>query len=219
MSLLPASLMAQECGFKIGQDDGLRLALRDFHEVMAELVHGPAAQGDLAAGRSRADELSRRRDQLIASNLPEHLAPRCAEISTKVDILSTAVDDFVQADGSESMQVALDQMHTAYRELNHSLTTLSSLLEAFHDILHPLWHEAYPERNVQAIKAQIPKLKVRSKLILSTARSREPSKIPVAETLLESVTMLEEAAAADDDLALLESLRVVHDAYEVFPRK
>ena len=213
-----ASAPAQECIFKTNEDETLRQALGDFHDVLAALVHGPAEKGDYAAVRARAGELARLRNGIMSANLPAKLAKRCADISAKAKALSGAVDRLAAQSGSGSddaaLKAAFESVHGGYRALNGSLTTLDDLLEAFHDLLRPLWHDAYPKKDAAAIKAETPKLKVRSKLILGSAESSEKARAPGAKALLEAVTTLEEAVAAKDDMAVLEALRLVHDAYE-----
>ncbi len=213
---VPAS--AQDCIFKPREDDSLRQALKSFHDVLAELVHGPAEKGDFAPVRARAEELVKLRDGIMAAGLPTKLIKRCAEISARATDLSTGVDNLVaqsKANAADAaIKAAFDSVHAAYRSLNSAMVSLEDLLEAFHDLLHPLWHDAYPNKDAAAIKAETPRLKVRAKLILSTAESTDRSRAPVAKGLLDAVTTLEEAVAARDDMAVLEALRIVHEAYE-----
>lgn len=216
--LVGCSLVAQDCLFQTSEDDSLRQSLKGFHDVLSSLVHGPAAKGDFGPVKEKAATLSEWREKILASNLTAQLAKRCGEISARASSLSGTVDKLVAeatADSSdEVMKAALDEVHNAYRDLNNSLTTLEDLLEAFHDVMHPLWHEAYPDKDVEAIKAAIPKLSVRAKLIVATAESTEPSKLTDARSLLEKTELLTEAGKADDELAVLEALRITHDAYE-----
>ena len=209
---------AQDCIFKAQDDETLRQALKDFHDVLAELVHGPAEKGDFAQVRARAGELARLRTGIMSANLPTKLAKRCADISAKSKALSSAVDRLVAQSGSGSdhaaLKAAFESVHLGYRTLNGAMTTLDDLLEAFHDLLYPLWHDAYPKKDAAAIKAEAAKLKVRAKLILGSAESSEKPRVPGAKALLDGVTTLEEAVAAKDDMAVLEALRLVHDAYE-----
>lgn len=220
VGLLLASTAArpQDCIFKIKNDDSLQKALKQFHDVMSSLVHGPLEKGDLGPVRAQAPEFAKHRDVIMAASLPPKLARRCPEISARAAELSRAVDRLIDEAsskaGDEAIKAAFDAVHAAYRNLNSAQTTLDDLLEAFHEILHPLWHDAYPAKDAAAVKAEIPKLKVRAKVIMSTAEASDKARVPGAKSLLETVAMLEEAAAARDDTALLEALRIVHDAYE-----
>lgn len=216
--LAATAARSQDCIFKIQDDDSLQKALWQFHDVLRALVHGPLEQDDLGPVRIQAPELARHRDAILAAGLPSKLARRCPEISARAAELSRAVDRLLDQvsnkAGNEAVKTALDAVHTAYRNLNSAQTSLDDLLEAFHEILHPLWHDAYPAKDAAAVKAEIPKLKVRAKAILSTAQASDKAKVSGAKSLLEAVTALEEAAAAKDDAGLLEALRIVHDAYE-----
>ncbi len=218
LSFMSPALLAQDCIFKTSEDDTLRQSLKGFHESMAALIHGPAEKGDFSQVGAKAGDLVRLKTAIMSANLPPKLSGRCADISAKAKELSKAVDDLAaksQAKADDkAMKTALDAVHATYRNLNNSLTTLDDLLDAFHTVLHPLWHDAYPKKDTAAIKEAIPKLKVRARLIVATAEGGDKARLPAAKKLLESVTTMEEAAAAKDDLAILESLRLTHDAYE-----
>jgi len=209
---------SQQCIFPTRNDESFKKAMSGFHEVMSGLVHGPAEQGDFTEVRERAGELAKLRQAVMAAALPEKLSGRCAEISNLAMEMSKAVDELESQSranaGNDAMKTGLDRVHTAYRDLNGALTTLQDLLSTFHELMHPLWHDAYPNKDAAAIKNEIPKLKVRAKLILSTAEASEKSRAAGARALLEAVTLLEEAAAANDDASILEALRITHDAYE-----
>ncbi len=216
--LLAVPASAQDCIFKATEDDSLRQALKSFHDVLAGLVHGPAEKGDFGPVRARAQDLAKLRDGIMAAGLPSKLAKRCAEISARATDLSKGVDSLVAESKANAADAAIkttfDSVHAAYRSLNSAMISLEDLLEAFHDLLHPLWHDAYPNKDAAAIKAETPRLKVRAKLILCTAESTDRSRVVGAKGLLDAVTTLEEAVAAKDDMAMLEALRIVHEAYE-----
>ncbi len=216
--LMGVPAFAQDCIFKPREDDSLRQALKSFHDVLAGLVHGPAEKGDFAPVRAQAGELAKLRDGIMAAGLPTRLAKRCAEISKRATDLSAGVNTLVAQSkanaADEAIKAAFDSVHAAYRSLNSAMISLEDLLDAFHDLLHPLWHDAYPNKDAAAIKAETPKLKVRAKLILSTAESTDKPRSGAARGLLDAVATLEEAMAAKDDLAVLEALRIVHEAYE-----
>jgi hypothetical protein len=139
---------AQDCRFKIKGDESLKQAMNSFHEVMSGLVHGAADEGDLSQVKAKAEELAKLRDGIMAANLPEKLAKRCPDISAKAAELSKAVDTLAAQSrsnaGNDAVKLAFDTMHTAYRNLNNSLVSLEDRLEAFHEVMHPLWHDAYP---------------------------------------------------------------------------
>jgi hypothetical protein len=217
-SLLVSPSFAQNCVFKTKNDESLKQALQNYHEALRAVVHGPADKGDFTQVRDRAQELSRLGKAILSASLPEKLAARCAEISAQATALAGASDNLalLSANKAEDKAVkeALDRAHKAYQQLNRATTTLDDLLNAFHDLMHPLWHDAYPKKDANAIKAQIPRMKVRAKLILSTAEASDKAKAGGAKGLLDAVTTLEEAAAAKDDVAVLEALRIAHDAYE-----
>jgi hypothetical protein len=212
------SALGADCLFKTSDDDSLRMTLGDFHDVMSQVIHGPAGQGDYGAVAKQAPELARLKDVVMKSSLPTNLAGRCSEISAKATELSKAVDQLVAAsrpgDGNASIKPALDRVHRAYQDLNGSLTSLEDLLDDFHTLIRPLWHSAYPKKDVTAIKAAAPKLRIRSRLIVATAEKLAPARVEKAKKLQDATGMLDEAIAADDSPSILEALRIVHDSYE-----
>jgi hypothetical protein len=219
-TVFPASaiLVLLLAGVSAHEGDSLKQALKSFHDVLAGLVHGPAEKGDFAPVRAQAEEFARLRTGIMAASLPPKLAKRCPEISTRAQELSRAVDSLAMRAKEKApdaaVRAAFESVHVAYRNLNGAMASLEDLFQAFHDVLHPLWHDAYPNKNAAAIKAETPKLKVRAKLILSTAEGADQAKVPGARSLLDAVTTLDEAVAAKDDMAVLEALRIVHEAYE-----
>ncbi len=210
--------LGSDCLFKTADDDSMRGSLGDFHDVMSKLIHGPVGQGDYGPVKQQAPELLRLKEAVMESSLPKNLAGRCSEISAKASDFSSAVDQLAAASkpgGNEAaVKAALDRVHRGYQALNSSLVTLEDLLDDFHTLVRPLWHSAYPKKDVAAIEAAAPKLRIRSRLILATAEQMAPEKVEKAKKLQDATGMLSDAIAADDDSSILEALRVVHDSYE-----
>ncbi len=92
LALIVAAAPAQDCIFKTKDDDSLKQALKNFHDVLAGLVHGPAEKGDFAPVRAQAEELARLRTGIMAASLPPKLAKRCPDLSARAQELSRAVD-------------------------------------------------------------------------------------------------------------------------------
>lgn len=209
---------AQDCKFPIKDDDSLKTAIEAFHDIMAELWHGPIPDGNMDPVRKQISELLSRRDAVMSANLPEEYSDRCAAFSEKAAEFTASVENLAQIVNGESedseIKDAFSMMHDAYRAMREALITPREMIEAFHDILQPLWHESYPEKDVEAIKAGIPKLKVRARLIVVFAeRANDMDLVKLATVLLEATETLDEAARADDDVAILSAFEVVHDAY------
>ena len=72
--------LAQDCIFQTGANDSFKKAMSSFHDVMSGLVHGAAGKGDVAEVRTKAADLARLKDGIMASALPVNLGKRCPEI-------------------------------------------------------------------------------------------------------------------------------------------
>lgn len=212
-----ANAYAQKCQFEIGDPGTFREANQRFHDVLAPLQHGPVQEGNVAPVREQIGELITRRDAVMQSRLSSDHRSDCAVLSSRAMVFSKSVDELaVAAKGGANDQALLQafaEMHDAYRSMQQALTSAHFLIEQFHAVLHPLWHEAYPENDVEAIKAQIPKLQVRSQLILNFAKARKLVGLQQAAVALVDSALLLERAAADDDFAVLVALEQMHDAF------
>jgi len=212
------ALHAEDCLFSLGDDESLDKALEAFHGIMAELVHGPVQEGNFQPVREQVGALVSAKAAIMSANLPTKFEKHCADISASAKTLFDSVDTLQQLaenNGSdEEIKAAFSKMHVSYRALRQALILPEEMIEAIHEILQPLWHEAYPAKDVEAIKAGVPKLKVRTKLLVSVAGRLEDAVLTDAATkLLESISTLEEAVAADDGTAILAALELVHEAY------
>ena len=89
---------------------------------------------------------------------------------------------------------------------------MAHALEAFHDVLHPLFHDALSKKDVKAIKAAIPGLQKRAAEVAACKMTNRDC-IKACGDLVTSVKGLE-AAAKKGDKELLASLDHVHGAFE-----
>jgi hypothetical protein len=215
---LPLSLRAQDCIFQIADDDSLETALTTFHDVMSELLHGPVEEGDLAPLRERMGEMIAARDAVMAANLPAKYSESCIEISNAARTFSDATDALVELielqTEDEAVKQAFMRVHDAYRDLRQAMILPEEMIEALHEVIQPLWHEAYPAKDTESIKAGTPKLKVRAKLLLSIAERIDNAVLAEAtKGFLDSIATLEEAIAAEDDAATLQAFEIVHEAF------
>lgn len=93
-------------------------------------------------------------------------------------------------------------------------------LKAFHDVLHPLVHEAAPNRDVARIRAAAPDLDAQRSAVLRAGTGSATGKqkldvVRLLEGLNSSVTKLVQASKkqANDD-EVLAALEAVHQAFE-----
>jgi hypothetical protein len=96
-------------------------------------------------------------------------------------------------------------------------------LVAFHDIIYPIWHTAYPEKNYSALRSYVPQIKSLAEKIYAAElpgilRDKEAKwKQGVAE-LKKAVDDYAAAASGTDDAALLQAAEVLHARYEMLVR-
>lgn len=213
-----ANAYGQECLFDIGDPATYLEANRQFHDLLGPLQHGPVQERNVAPVKEQINKLVSRRDTLMQSRLATRHRKECPALSSRAIIFSKSVDQLAAAveagADDETILRAFEEMHDAYRSMQQSLMSADFLVEQFHTVLHPLWHESYPDNDAEAIKAQIPRLLVRAQLIVNFAKERNmPDLQESASKLVDSARLLEQAAAAEDDFAVLVGLEQMHEAF------
>jgi hypothetical protein len=96
-------------------------------------------------------------------------------------------------------------------------------LEAFHEIIYPIWHTAYPEKDIAALKGYVPEIhklagKVFEAELPGILRDKDARwKAGLAE-LKNAVDTYTAAAQGQDDQALLDAAETLHAKYEKLVR-
>ncbi len=95
---------------------------------------------------------------------------------------------------------------------------LEGLIE-FHEVLRPVWHTAYPEKDYQAIKESVPEFRERMEVIQKAElpgffRERKGEFEKKREALANAVLDLEKKAKGDNNQELLKATEDLHTAYE-----
>jgi hypothetical protein len=101
----------------------------------------------------------------------------------------------------------------------HELTRSVPALDAIHEVMVPMWHQAWPARDVEAIRASVSEFEP---LIVALDSAELPGILRDEQErwdarkaeLLESFHGMQEAAAAGDDDALLAHAEALHMDYE-----
>jgi hypothetical protein len=215
---LSQGAVASDCIFALGDDKSLEQAVDSFHAEMAMIYHGAYEKGDTSELRDTASVLATERDQLMTAHFPAAQARKCPQFSEKATALSKNIDDLQQlvvakAD-DEAVSEAFEAVHNTYGEMKETLFDVSDLVDGFHDLIRPLWHEAYPAKDAEAIAKAVPKLTIRAKLIEHFVAQKQLAHLrqPVAD-LMETMDTMKEAVAADDDFAILASMEQLHRVF------
>jgi hypothetical protein len=96
-------------------------------------------------------------------------------------------------------------------------------LKEFHDILAPVWHTAYPDKNYQAIREAVPAFKEKMEVINKAElpgffREKKGDFEKKREALSNAVLTLGEESKGNDNEALLKATENLHTAYEQLVR-
>jgi len=96
-------------------------------------------------------------------------------------------------------------------------------LAAFHEVIYPIWHTAYPEKDYQALRKFVPEVKSLAERIFGAGlpgilRDREAKWKEGLAQFRKSVDDYTAAAAGTDDAALLAAAEALHAKYEALNR-
>jgi hypothetical protein len=92
-------------------------------------------------------------------------------------------------------------------------------LSEFHDIIYPMWHEAYPSKDYDALKGFVPKIKsyvesINKAKLPGILRERENEWKKQLEELNMAAQNYYDAVNKNDNEALLKAAENLHSAYE-----
>ena len=110
-----------------------------------------------------------------------------------------------------------DTKNTPQKEIGMKKPTLEGL-EEFHEVLAPIWHKAYPDKDFKAIREAVPGFQEKMELILRAElpgfyRERNKEFEGKRGILARSVEELENKANGDDNQALLVATENLHTAF------
>jgi hypothetical protein len=96
-------------------------------------------------------------------------------------------------------------------------------LKEFHDVVYPVWHSAYPDKDYQLIKDAVPEFKAKMEVINKAElpgffREKNEDFEKKRETLSKAILDLEEKSKGNDNEALLKATENLHTAYEQLAR-
>jgi hypothetical protein len=96
-------------------------------------------------------------------------------------------------------------------------------LSEFHEIIYPIWHTAYPEKDYAALREYVPEVNRLAKNVFSAKlpgilRDKKAKWDEGLEQLKEAVEDYNKAAAGKDDQALLDAAEMLHAKFEMMVR-
>ena len=96
-------------------------------------------------------------------------------------------------------------------------------LDAFHEIIYPMWHTAYPAKDIAMLKSLVPQVnelaeKVFGAKLPGILRDRQSKFDAGLAEFRKSVEAYNAAARGSDDQALLDAAETLHAKYEMLAR-
>jgi hypothetical protein len=110
-----------------------------------------------------------------------------------------------------------DDEHSS--EINSSVPELF----AFHEVIYPIWHTAYPEKNYEMLKEMIPEVnsgaeKIYSAVLPGILRDKQEEWDKGVANFRSSVEKYNKAMQGDDETEMLNAAEVLHSDYEMLVR-
>jgi hypothetical protein len=96
-------------------------------------------------------------------------------------------------------------------------------LAAFHEVIYPIWHTAYPAKDIAMLKSLVPQVnelagKVFAAKLPGILRDKQAKYDASLAEFRKSVEAYDAAAKGTDDKALLDAAEVMHAKYEMLVR-
>lgn len=96
-------------------------------------------------------------------------------------------------------------------------------LAAFHEVIYPIWHTAYPEKDIAMLKSLVPQVnelaaKVFTAKLPGILRDKQAKYDAGLAEFRKSVEAYNAAAKGTDDKAMLDAAEVLHAKYEMLVR-
>lgn len=126
-----------------------------------------------------------------------------------------AAENEETAEGTETAEA--NAMETPGEGEAEGEAPLQTAKNAFHDILSPIWHEAYEAKDIETIKAEVPNLVGAAEGIVAAAEMESEEVQAGAQSILDSVNELK--TAIDEEMAeeeILARVEAMHEAYHSF---
>jgi hypothetical protein len=88
-----------------------------------------------------------------------------------------------------------------------------------HEVIRPLWHDAWPNKNYGMMKEYLPKVregveKVRTAALPGILRDKKATWDAAVQKLVESLAAYEKAVANDDQQGLMDAVEATHSCFE-----
>lgn len=114
-------------------------------------------------------------------------------------------------------------MAPVYAQQEHEVKSEISELTQFHDVIYPIWHSAWPEKNIEMLKSFVPDVekgyqKIASAKLPGILRDKKVKWEEGVKKFGATVDAYKEASKKDDNQALLDAAEKLHMQYEALVR-
>lgn len=227
IAFLLIMLLLATCAPKKAEKTGgeaLRVTSKSFQPTMKNLGN-MLKEGNVAAAKDTLALLTEKFAAIEAAEIPARLAENSEKIQSQVAALATSLDELTAvlaqpelAEVDSSVLEMFKNLNTNFARLGGSLKVKIPELISFHDVLHTLWHDYYPNDQIDSIKTLVPEFKDKS-AALNTIQWPDVVAGDVdqlnqkVKDLQQSVDELANACQGEDAEAIKKASEAVHEKY------
>jgi len=214
---------------EVAKDRALRQVLNNCQLTMRNL-EDVLKTGDVAAAKDSVAVLSQKLVTIKTAALPARVAEDADKIKSQIDALATSLQDFSsllsRPETSEIDSVCLagfEAMHNNFARLGAMLRVKIPELTAYHTVLHKVWHDYYPNDDIEGIKASIPAFKEKAAAFENiqwpqVLADQVPMLKAKVKELQQALADLEAACQGDDAEAIKKATAAMHEKYASIKR-
>lgn len=195
--------------------------LKEFHEVLFPVWHEFLPNGDYESIRKAVPEFNKSIEIVKKAELPLFYQHVKDEYEKKRENLASSIeklDAVAQTKDDKKLEEAVEIVHTAFEQMARVLAPRMKEMEEFHLVLYPLWHEAMPNKDYQAIKSAIPSLESKMDALMKAEipedfKDIETPIIEKREALGKAVEDLANVCRQNKDEEIIDKLTQMHESY------
>jgi hypothetical protein len=195
--------------------------LKEFHNVLRPVWHTFLPASDYKAVREAVPMFRKTADIILKAELPEYYQHVKTGFELKRRELGNAVlklDSVAQGTDNILLEKAVENMHTAFEQLARILAPRMQEIERFHLVLYPLWHEALPQSDWEAVKTAAPNLRAKMDSLMAAAvpewfKDKEPQILEKRAALDKAVNELVITCEENKDKEIKEKLTLMHEYF------
>jgi hypothetical protein len=187
-----------------------------------KMIWTAANNNDYQTVRDSAGVLQAAGEKLTQATLPEFHQDLANEFATAQENLTGAMTAFnaaVEGDDDAVIDQAIDDMRIQVITMFTLLSPDIAEIEAFHEILAPLWHEALPNNEYDTIRESIPQLMQKADALTKVTLPEkyaflQDEFLEKSNALVNSIEELAEVCLEDSlESHIDDRMETMHDAY------